>query len=153
MDAYYTNRFVEVLVPYIKNKSLTDGLYDLLQKAGLDAKQAVYIATMSNPFRRIRSLVQQHLERYPTQTFNRIDELFLCFGIKDFSQNVEKKTGRKTLRRSIELLVQRRHEIVHRGDLNLHLHLQRISPKLILRRLKDMNTFVWHSQLLLRNII
>jgi hypothetical protein len=142
MDAYFTNRFVEILVPYIKQRGPTRAMVKLLHDAGLNSEQALIMATMDRPFRRVRTLMSRHLERTVTQKFSAIDGLFTAFGLNDFCQNVQSKCGKRRLLRSIELLVQRRHEIVHEGDLNAKGVLQPVGSKEVLMRVKHMDTFV-----------
>jgi hypothetical protein len=63
MDAYYSRRFLEIFVPFVKKHGVNQALHDLLTDAGLDATQAIEIATMKRPLRRVRTLVRRHLER------------------------------------------------------------------------------------------
>jgi len=151
MDAYFTNKFVEMLVPYIRKRGPNNELIDILEKAGLDTEQALVMATMSRPFRRVRSLVQNYFEKYVTQKFDVIDKLFLCFGLKNLTKHTQGITKRKRLLRSIELLVERRHQIVHDGDLNSHGKLRRIDPTSVLGRIEDLAAFVEAADILLNS--
>jgi len=142
MDAYFTDRFVEDFVSYIKARGPSRRMIAFLSDAGLDTAQALEMAAMKRPHRRVRTLVQRHLERYVTQKVKKIDELFSAYCINDFCSCVQGRVGRKTLLRSVELLVERRHQIVHNGDLNSHGRLQQVAPQEFLRRIKDVGTFV-----------
>jgi hypothetical protein len=153
MDAYFTNRFVEMLIPYIKRRGPTRAMVKLLHDAGLNAEQALIMAAMDRPFSRVRTIMTRHLERTVTQKFSAIDNLFTAFGLNDFCANVQGKSGRKRLLRSIEILVQRRHEIVHEGDLNAKGVLQPIGAKEVLFRLRHLNQFVTCADVILNGML
>ncbi len=153
MDAYFTDRFVEMLIPFLQQKGASDGLVKLLADARLDTRQALEMLSMKRPYRRVRSLVEAYLERFTAQRFGAIDSLFWAYGLKDFSKCVERTIGRKTIRRSIELLVLRRHQIVHDGDLNSHGKLVPIDGLKMFRRIQDIQKFVEGAESFLNKII
>lgn len=142
MDAYFTEKFAELFVPFLKKKGASKSLVEILEKAGLDVKQALELLGMERPYRRIRSLIEKHLARHTTQNFNAIDKLFKNFGIKDFSESVQRKTRRRTLKRSIEILIKRRHAIVHEGDSNRRGRLTEFDWNIMKKRLRDLLLFV-----------
>ncbi len=151
MDAYFTDVFAERLVPFLKKKRATDSLTELLEKAGMDVAMALELLSMQRPFRRIRALVEAHLQRHVTQRSKAIDELFAVYGILNICKNAEKKLKRKTLLREIELLVQRRHAIVHDGDINGHNTLTDLSETWVRNRVFDVQKFVAATDEILRN--
>lgn len=153
MDAYFTRRFVEVLIPYLKKNGPNDRLASLLGDAGLDTAEALRLAAMDRPFRRIRSLVAAHLATYTTQRFNRIDELFLCFGVKNLCGHSQGWLGRKRLLRSVELLVERRHAIVHSGDRDKHGNLRPVDDSKLMKRMEDLVKFVHSADALIAKAI
>jgi hypothetical protein len=57
MDAYFTNKFADLLVPYIKKYNPSKNLVELLSNAGLDTEQALYLIQMSRPTRRLRTII------------------------------------------------------------------------------------------------
>ena len=120
MDDYFTRRFSELVVPYIKKKGASEGLVNLLRETGFGVKEALDLALTDRPLRRVRALIDSRLGRYTAQRFELVDELFSCVGLRTLSLDAEKLSGRKTLRRSVEILVERRHRIVHDGDYNRH---------------------------------
>lgn len=142
MDAYFTRRFSELLVPYLKAKGTTKALSELLESAGLDVAQALALAIMDRPFRRIRALVDGYLERYTAQKSDRIDSLFAAYGLTELSKHAMNKAGRKTLKRSVAILVERRHQIVHEGDLNKHGKLNDFDWVEMAKRLRDLKMLV-----------
>lgn len=148
MDSYFTARFTELLVPYIKRHGPTNSLVDLLANAGLDTRQALEMLQMDRPYRRIRTLMDSYFERYTTQRADVIDRLFVAYGLKNFSQNIQRSAHRTLLVRRVELLTERRHQIVHEGDLNAHGHLQDIDADKVDRQLKDLKLFVDKAQAL-----
>ena len=142
MDAYFTDVFAERLVPFLKKNGTTKGLTDLLEAAGMDVEMALQLLSMQRPFRRIRTLVEIHLERHVTQRTKAINELFKAYGIPNICENVEKKLERKRLLREIEILVKRRHAIAHDGDLNSHGKLADLDETWVRNRVLDVEKFV-----------
>lgn len=142
MDAYFTDVFAERFVPYLKEKGPGKSLVKFLESAGLDTSVALELLTMKRPYRRVRTLVESHLELKTTQRRGVIDDLFLCYGLRDFCSRIEKLKGRKTLLTSVETLVTRRHKIAHEGDLNSHRRLNGIDPVRTRKRIKDVIDFV-----------
>lgn len=144
-DDFHTRRFAQAVIPCLKKKGPTDLLVKVLSDSGITLKEALNLLTMERPNRRIRTYIDKYLADYTTQRFAAIDELFGALGIKGFSAHVEKKAGRKIMRRSIEKLVLRRHEIVHGGDINQGGKLQKLDPDDAMMRIKLINEFVQHA--------
>ena len=142
MDAYFTRKFIDVLMPYLRSHGPNTRIIKLLSEAGLNTEQALVMATMDRPFRRIRTLITSHLETYTTQRFRAIDELFVCFGVKDLSQHAQASIHRKSLLRRITALVKRRHAIVHAGDIQKGGKLSPINAKQLLGRMEAVLLFV-----------
>ena len=142
MDTYFTARFAECLVPYLKKHGPSDSLIALLDKAGFTTRQALEMMDMQRPYRRVRSLIDAHLERFTTQRSDVIDELFLAYGLKDFCRHAESATKRSTLLKRIDGVVQRRHAIVHEGDLTRFGKHTPVSRSETARWLRDITTFV-----------
>ena len=74
--------------------------------------------------------------------FEVIDKLFLAFRLKDISDRAQSKSKRKTLKRSVAILVERRHKIAHDGDYNSHGRLNNIALNETERRINDIRLFV-----------
>jgi len=143
MDAYFTGVFAERLVPYLKKqKTPPRALSALLQKAGLDTTAILELLGMERPYRRVRKLMDTYLAQHVTQRVDIINELFLAYGLKDFCKHVQSRTKRKTLLASIRNVVERRHQIVHKGDLNSHGKLQSIKASQIKTRVMHIVKFV-----------
>jgi hypothetical protein len=152
MDAYFTGVFAERLVPFLKKKKTPPkALCDLLQKAGLNTVTALELLGMDRPYRRIRKLMDCHLEKHVSQRVEVIDELFLSYGLKDFCGHVQRKAKRKNLLKSVQILVGRRHEIAHKGDVNSHGRLQKITPTQIKTRVMHLVKFVASADEILQN--
>lgn len=142
MDAYFTDRFSESVVRYIKKHGATTGLVEFLSKAGLDTKAALEMLTMDRPYRKIRTLVEDRLSNYTTQKQNVIDELFLIYAVKSLSANAQKKAKRKTLLTSVRSAVVRRHYIVHAGDLNAHDKIRSLTHQVASRYISNIELYV-----------
>jgi hypothetical protein len=142
MDQYFTRRFCELLVPFLKTHGPTPGLIEILSEAGFDTKEALVAIGMVRPYRRIRTLVEAHLDGYTTQRFEIIDRLFLSIGLKDLCKNSAQKTKKKTILASIERLVDRRHEIAHAGDVNSYGKLTPIDFPKLKKRFQHLNMLI-----------
>lgn len=153
MDAFFTEKFSELLVPYIKRKKPTKDLLVILEKAKFDLSAAITMLQMDRPHRRIRKLVDDYLETYTTQTTKAIDELFKSFGLKDFSENARKKTKRKKLLAGIQKVVLRRHEIVHQADLNAQGTLRNLSPPQVKKQVRNIKLFVDAADSIASNVL
>ena len=146
MDGYFTRKFCEILTPFLKKNGPTKGIVKVLEKAGFDIAEAIRLLSMDRPFRRIRTFVECYLDRVVAQKFTVIDELFLCFGYKDFSHNVQKRTHRKRMLQTIEILIERRHDIVHDGDVDSRGRLKPLNIQQTRNRLKELARFVFYSE-------
>jgi len=153
MDSYFTRRFAELLVPFLKRNGANEKLTKMLTEAGLDIAVALELAVMQRPYRRIRGLIQRHLSTYTTQRFHVIDDLFLALGVKDLSKHAQGAAHRKTLLRSVELLVERRHQIVHEGDHSRNGSLNRIDADELIRRQTDLLLYVEHADALIARAV
>jgi hypothetical protein len=152
MDAYFTGVFAERLVPYLKKRKIPPkALIAILQKAGLDTGVAIELLGMKRPYRRVRKLMDSYLAQHVTQRSDVIDELFLAYGFKDFSRHAQSRARLKNLLTSIGNLVRRRHQIVHKGDLNSHGKLQGINTPQIQRRVMHVVKFVASADEILQN--
>lgn len=153
MDAFFTRRFAELLVPFLKKNGANAKLAVMLESAGLNTSVALELAVMDRPFRRIRSLVQRHLSSYTTQRFSAIDELFLALGVKDLSKHAQGLAKKKRLLRSVEILVERRHQIVHEADVAVNGKRNALPVVEIGRRLKDVFLYVKHADALINRAV
>lgn len=153
MDAYFTSRFSESLVSYIKENGPTKDLIEILHKAGLDTEQALEMIPMRRPYRRVRTLIDEHLSKHVTQRFDVIDELFKVYGILNLSDNAQGLASRKTLKRRVEKTVKRRHSIAHNGDYNKHYRLRDINADAIKKQIEEIELFVEKCEELITKVL
>ena len=153
LDAYVTDVFSEKLVPYLRRYTPDQSLIDLLSKAGLDTKEALKLLSMDRPYRRIRTLINTHYQRYTTQKFDIIDEIFLPYRLSNITTNAERMSGRTRLKNSVGQLVERRHEIAHNGDYNSHGRIKDINEDQISRRINDLELLVTNMDIIICNRI
>ena len=151
MDAYFTDVFAERLAPYLKKQRCGNRLAELLEEAGLTAAVTLELLSMDRPYRRIRTLIEAYLERQVTQRLDAINALFDAYGIQDLGGNAQAKLKRKRLCREIEVLVQRRHDIAHDGDLDRYGKLRLLKHTWVRNRLRDVQLFVGACDEILRN--
>lgn len=153
MDAYFTSRFTESLVGYIKKNGATKNLVAVLSDAGLNTEQALEMLTMDRPYRRVRFLVDDYMARQVTQRFDRIDELFKVYGIPELSKNAQGISKKKKLLTNVEVTVKRRHNIAHTGDYNKHDRLIDINPNKTKKQIQNIKLFVDSCEELISKII
>jgi hypothetical protein len=152
MDSYFTDKFIEILVPYLKKRGANKHLTELLLSAGLNTKEALNLLRYRRPYRRIRSLVGGHLEKYVTQSVARIDELYNCIGLKHLSKNASHLARKKRLISTIKSAVNRRNQIVHQADLLKYGKLNDIDFKTTARYLKGILLFVDKCDVVIDNL-
>lgn len=150
MDTYFTDRFCESVVSFIKKKGSTPGLIKVLKEAGFNTEVALEMLTMDRPYRRIRTLVEHHLSGLTTQRQHVIDELFSVYSVKDFSKHTQGIANRQTLLQRVDDFVRRRHAIVHEGDHNSHSKLNKIDVTYVSKHISDIELFVTSAEELLK---
>ncbi len=150
MDSYFTDVFAEYLIPFLKKRGATKVMVELLEKAGLDTRYALRLLATKRPYRRIRTLIETHLEYTTTQKVTAIDELFLAYGVKDFSLQVQKMKKRTKLLAAISRLVKRRNMIAHEGDMNSHRKVIPVDPGRAQRWIQDVLVYVSGADELLK---
>ena len=141
MDAYFTLKFRDIITDFLSSEEPGEDLINLLKDAGLNTRMALELIWMERPLRRIGTLVERYFDRYTTQRFDAIDDLFKTIGLPNLCQSAEGIVGRTTLRTSISKLVEKRHEIVHDADINSHVRPRGINLDVTRRRIR---VFVLH---------
>lgn len=149
-DAYATDCFGEMFVPYIKKRGVDEALMELLDKAGFNIKFAIELIGAERPYRKIRTLIEKYYATYTTQRLRVIDELFVQFHIKRITENAEQKSGRKILLKSVEKIIQRRHSIVHDGDYNEFNRIKEVTLS-DLKRIDDLVILVSNMEDIVQN--
>ena len=149
-DAYATDCFCEMFIPYIKKRGVDESLIELMEKAGFDIKFAIELIESERPYRKIRTLIERYYATYTTQRLQVIDELFVQFHIKKITENAAQKSGRKTLLRSVEKIIQRRHYIVHDGDYNEFNRIKNVVSG-DLKRIDDLTVLVSNMEDIIQN--
>jgi hypothetical protein len=142
MDNYFTQKFVDMLIPILKSKKPSKELVKFLEGSGVTTEMALTLVSLKRPMLKIKKLVEIKLEKYTTQNQKSIDCLFLLYGIKDFCTSIGEKSRKTSLLKSISLLVERRNAIVHNGDINKYHKLNSLDPNEILHRLEMIPVFI-----------
>ena len=142
MDSYFTEAFIEKLIPFLRSKKPTKELVKTLERAGFGVGEALELLNEKNPYGRIRKTLENHLERYVTQSVDKIDSLFLAYGFEHISTFAQAKAKRKTLIKTVARLVTRRHQIVHDGDYMKSGKLRTFDQKTVTREVEAMEKFV-----------
>lgn len=153
MDDYFTRKYSQALLPSIRKRGVTDSLAKVLSEGGLDVKAALELLTMERPYRRVRKIAQDYYAKYSTQRSEKIDALFGTLGLVGLSKHAQSRSKRKTLLRTVEKLVARRHQIVHGGDLNKQGKLQRFDPQEALRRIEAVEVYVENADFIINKYI
>ena len=154
MDNYFVSKFMDMFVPMIQKKKLSVGLIELIEDSGIDTSKAISLFGNERPMRVVKNMVGKKLDLYTAQKMSSINDLYFKYGLVNFCQNGEKKSGKKTLLRTVESVVKHRHMIVHNGDLDQY---NRINPiKNTLSEVKKLNSiyvFVHTADDILENIV
>jgi len=151
LDTYVTDAFSEKLVPYLKKYKPDEKLIELLYKSGLDTKEALVLLAMERPYRRIRTLIENYYGSYTTQKFDVIDQIFRLYRLTKITENAAKRSGKVSIKVSVEKLVERRHQIAHAGDYNRHGRIVDINEDQISKRIKDLELLVTNMDEILCN--
>lgn len=147
MDAYFTDRFCEALIPYVNRNGINKGLKDLLCESGLTITKCIEMFDNKRPKRVLSNMVRRHLSTFVTQNFKTVDNLYKCLGFEKpitlVAQDLSKRTR---LLRSISRLVERRHKIVHAGDYNHHGNLNAIEYQRSFKKILEIRVLVGHTE-------
>lgn len=125
MDDFFTRKYAEALAPALKRHGINESFAKMLEEAGFDIASAINLLQMQRPYSRIRKIAQDHYSNLVTQSENRIDSLYETIGIKNLCEHAQRRSKRKNLLKSLNILVKRRHKIVHAGDIGRR---GRVSP-------------------------
>lgn len=142
MDSYFTDAFIEKLVPFLQRSKPSKDLVNLLEKAGFGVSDALQLLNKWNPLEKVQKTLASYLERFVTQSMGRIDGLFLAYGYKDLSVSAQAKTNRKAVLKTVEHLVTRRHQIVHDGDYLKNGKIRRFSQASASKEIRTLEMFV-----------
>ena len=142
MDHYFTSKFCDVLVRHLKSKEPSQELLNILEKSGLNTRVALELAVMKRPFRRIRTMVQNHLSLYTSHRAKAIDKLFASLNLKGLSGRAEKRLGRKNIIKRTDKLVSLRNEIVHTGHLTSRGKVKSIDENEVRTLILELSMFV-----------
>jgi HEPN superfamily RiboL-PSP-like protein len=142
MDSYFTDAFIEKLVPFLQRSRPTKGLVQILEKADFGVADALQLLNQFNPLSRVKKILANHLDRFVTQSTARIDDLFLAYGYKDLSVRAQAKTKRKSVLKTVAHLVARRHQIVHDGDYQRNGKLRKFSQSATTKEIRTLESFV-----------
>lgn len=153
LDTYVTDAFSEKLVPYLRAYTPDQSLIDLLFEAGLDTNEALQLLAMDRPYRRIRTLVEGYYASYTTQKFEVIDQIFLPYRLQNIVDNSVRRSGLISIKRSVEILIERRHQIAHAGDYNRHGRIVDVDEEMIGRRIRHLEQLVTNMDAILCNRI
>jgi len=151
-DAYATDCFAEKFVVYIKHNSVDGSLEKLLLDSGFTIKFALSLLDSDRPYRKIRTLINRYYAKYTTQKLGVIDELFLQYHIKDITKNAAKRSGKNVdrLLGSVNKIIERRHNIVHDGDYNIHGKIKPVRETDI-SRISDLKILVDNMDYIIEN--
>ncbi len=142
MDSYFTDAFIEKLVPFLQRSKPSKGLVQLLEGAGFGVADALQLLNKWAPLERVQRTLSNYLDRRVTQSTGRIDGLFLAYGYKDLSASAEAKTKRKSVLKAVKHLVTRRHQIVHDGDYLKNGKIRKFSQAAATKEIRTLESFV-----------
>ncbi len=131
-DRYFTDRFLEALIPYIKANEISKKFSTFLEKNGMTTHLALNLINQSRPRSKFKNEVRKKLNDYVTQNNSKINNLYANFGFKDLLSQAESKSKKKRIVARINKLIKYRNEIVHEARADSNGKLKRF-------RFKDFN--------------
>ena len=72
MDSYFTEAFTEKLIPFLKSRRPTKELIKKLEGAGFGLAEALKLLNEKDPYGPIKSVLENYLEKYVTQSVDKI---------------------------------------------------------------------------------
>lgn len=146
MERYVKDRFRELLAKYCKRNagSFNETLAARLKKAGIDESfwTLKTICPQPKPLKTVLNKVARHLGTFPIQSAASIDELYLCYDLKNLTSHAAKKTGLKKVKSSMTRMIARRHAIAHGSDYLFSGRLDAINAKEVSLRLDRLSRFI-----------
>ena len=82
-----------------------------------------------------------------------IDKIFKPYSLTKITENAARLSGRESIKKSVEKLVERRHQIAHSGDYNLHGRIIEINEDQIAKRIGHLEMLVNNIDVILCNRI
>jgi len=141
-DTYVTDSFEERFKTYVSGGHADKKIFDLLDEAGLDSKEAIGLLNMRRPYRRLSTIIKRYYSKFTTQKMEVVDNVFSQYGIKSITLSTAKKSGKQSIKDSTTKLVRRRHDIVHGGDYNDQGKLQQIDEAKVSKRIDNLQLLV-----------
>jgi len=124
MDDYFTRKYSEVILESLKAHGVSKALSKILEDQGLTVSKALELLRANDPYMHIAKIAARRFKRETTQRIEKVNELYQTIGISDLCSHGEKRAVKKIVSGETELLegvreiVERRHSIVHNGDLD-----------------------------------
>jgi len=146
MDAYFTDKFIEMLVPFLRKKGSTPNLLKVIEESGITLSDSINLMRSKKPLQRVRTRVKGRIRKYVTQHYSKIDALYRGFGYTSLCSSAKGYAKDSKLVRNVYLLVRRRNGIVHNGDCDSKGNHKKIAAQAILNKMQDIDTFVYSCE-------
>lgn len=166
LDGYVVDRFMDVLVDYIKTTNLTKGKILFLEEAGFKLKDALEIIRerKERPFRHIRTIVERAYEHNSMQDFDIIGSFYGFLGLPRIVvdsarmaakaarvKNARGKTAGQRIIDDLRAMMDRRQDIAHSADYNGKNRLNKMVQKEVEKWLKYLGIFVDSMEKIMQN--
>lgn len=153
MDHYFTNKFMDMLTPFLRSNGATKDLSIIIEESGISFQEAINLLNSDKPFRKIEKKVSYKLNRFVAQNVVKIDSLFKGFGIHNLCESAQGRAKDNRLLRNVNLLIRRRHSIVHDGDLDKKGNTKIIGKSHILKKIESANIFIKNCDEILNSLL
>lgn len=153
LERYVKDSFMVHLVDELKKENVDSDLRQLVTEAGVTSdfwEQCVRKHT-ERPYRKASNAVKRHLLSFSIQNKKSISDLFKCYSLGSIVDHAQKKADRKTLWKSTEKAIKRRHQIVHAGDFGNMGRLQAVDFDETNHRIEDIKLLVANMEDIIRN--
>ena len=122
LDRYTKNCFLEAFTALISRVQNCDARDRLFADANVDVSFLMKLMKKGTEsvYEEVKTRVGKALSNRTFQDAEKIRELFSCFGMPNLINNAECRSGDQELWANVDEMIQRRHKIVHAGDVDEH---------------------------------
>lgn len=146
LDMYASDRFMENFSRHIKTRSLASDEIELLKNSGVTIEVVLNLLKQhkkgKHPFRSIREYVDRYFSKASRQSFDKINDLYTYYGLRNLTDDALKRCDKKTVGSKIQKMLIRRHKIVHEADYDGKHKLAGLNAKEVCGWRKATETFV-----------
>ena len=116
LDSYFVDRWLNSLVPYLRQYEVGDKLADFMTKNGVTLRDALNLLKEYRPRLVLRRRLEARMDKFVAQKIDVINDIFGCYGLKEIVNRAASKSKDKHCLTRFNAMIERRHSIVHNFD-------------------------------------